>query len=83
MTKSRTWLVHTAPGHSQEDFLTGIKYKILVLSPVDDNDKFTEETRLFVGLDFLGDGNVAIVKRLDENSCLIMEEANKHKYHYD
>ena len=61
------WLVHTAPGHSQEDVLTSMKYKIPVLSPVDENDKFTEETRQFFGLDVLGDGNVAIVKSLDEH----------------
>ena len=44
MTKSRTWLVHTAPDHGQEDFLTSMKYNLLVLYPIDDNGKFTEET---------------------------------------
>ena len=34
-------------------------------------------------MDVLGDGNVAIVKSLDEHSRLIMEEAYKHKYPYD
>ena len=42
MTESRIGLVHTALGHSKEDFLTSMKYKLLVLSPVDDNGKFTE-----------------------------------------
>ena len=37
--ESRAGLVHIAPSHSQEYFLTGMKYKIPVLSPVDDNDK--------------------------------------------
>ena len=60
-----------------------MKYKIPVLSLVDDNDKFTKETRQFAGLDDLGDGNVAIIKSLDEHSCLIMEKACKHKYPYD
>ncbi|GLJ53792.1 hypothetical protein SUGI_1148040 [Cryptomeria japonica] len=82
-TESGTGLVHTAPGHGQEDFLTGMKYRLPVLSPVDDNGKFTEETGQFAGLDVLGDGNVAIVKSLDEHSSLIMEEAYKHKYPYD
>ena len=45
MMESRIGLVHTTPGHSQEYFLIGMKYKILVLSLVDDNDKFTKETR--------------------------------------
>ena len=64
-------------------FLTSMKYKLLVLSPIDDNGKFTKEIGQLVGLDVLGDGNVAIVKILDEHSCLIMEEVYKHKYPYD
>ena len=70
-------MVHTSQGHGKEYFLTRVKYKLLVLSPIDDNGKLTKETRQFVGLDGLGDGNVAIVKSLDEHSCLIMEEAYK------
>ena len=66
MTESGTRLVHTTLGHSQEDFLTSMKYKLPVLSLVDDNGEFTKETKQFVGLDVLGDGNVAIVKSLDE-----------------
>ena len=34
-------------------------------------------------MDVLGDGNVAIVKILDEHSRLIIEEVYKHKYPYD
>ena len=67
MTKSGTWLVHTALGHSQEDFLTSMKYKLPILSPIDDNGKFTEETEYFFGLYVLVDGNVAIFKSLDEH----------------
>ena len=44
-----------------------MKYKLPVLSPIDDNGKFTKETRQFSSLDVLGDGNVAIVKSLDEH----------------
>ena len=58
----------------QEDFLTSMKYKLPILSLVDDNRKFTKEIGQFSNLDVLGDGNVAIVKSLDEHSCLIMEE---------
>ena len=83
MKKSRIGLVHTTQGHDQEDFLTGMKYKLLVLYPIDDNGKFTKEIGQLVGLDVLGDGNVAIVKSLDEHSFLITKEAYKHKYPYD
>jgi isoleucyl-tRNA synthetase len=35
-TESGTGLVHTAPGHGQEDYITGKKYGLPLLSPVDD-----------------------------------------------
>ncbi|KAH9605152.1 hypothetical protein KSS87_019895 [Heliosperma pusillum] len=82
-TESGTGLVHTAPGHGQEDYITGLKYKLPIVSPVDDDGKFTEEAGQFCGLDVLGDGNVAVVNYLDECLSLIMEEPYKHKYPYD
>lgn len=82
-TESGTGLVHTAPGHGLEDFSTGMKYGLPVLSPVDDGGNFTEEAGQFAALDVLGDGNTAVVKALDESWSLIMEEAYKHKYPYD
>jgi hypothetical protein len=38
-----TGLVHTAPGHGQEDYLVGQRYGLELLSPVDDAGNFTEE----------------------------------------
>ncbi|GFZ14016.1 tRNA synthetase class I (I, L, M and V) family protein [Actinidia rufa] len=82
-TESGTGLVHTAPGHGQEDYVTGLKYGLPILSPVDDDGKFTEEAGRFSGLDVLGDGNVAVIESLDEHLSLIMVEPYKHKYPYD
>lgn len=82
-TESGTGLVHTAPGHGQEDYVTGLKYGLPVLSPVDDDGKFTEEAGQFSGLDVLGAGNVAVVKYLDEHLSIVMEESYEHKYPYD
>ncbi|CAA6664773.1 unnamed protein product [Spirodela intermedia] len=82
-TESGTGLVHTAPGHGQEDYVTGLKYGLPILSPVDDLGKFTEEAGGFSGLDVLGDGNAAVVKFLDEKLSIILEEPYKHKYPYD
>ncbi|KAL4312315.1 hypothetical protein GQ457_01G031180 [Hibiscus cannabinus] len=82
-TESGTGLVHTAPGHGQEDYVTGMKYGLPICSPVDDDGKFTEEAGQFNGLDVLGDGNDAVVKYLDEKMSLIMEESYEHKYPYD
>lgn len=74
-TESGTGLVHTAPGHGQEDYVTGLKYGLPIISPVDDLGKFTEEAGVFSGLDVLGDGNAAVVKFLDEKLSLILEES--------
>src|SRR5262249_60009044 len=40
--ESGTGLVHTAPGHGQEDYQTGQKYGLEVLAPVDARGRFTE-----------------------------------------
>ncbi|KAJ8766408.1 hypothetical protein K2173_022467 [Erythroxylum novogranatense] len=82
-TESGTGLVHTAPGHGQEDYVTGMKYGLPILSPVDDDGKFTEDAAMFDGLDVLGDGNIAVVKCLDDQMSLLMEESYEHKYPYD
>ncbi|KAE9598673.1 putative isoleucine--tRNA ligase [Lupinus albus] len=82
-TEAGTGLVHTAPGHGQEDYVTGQKYGLPIFCPVDENGIFTEEARQFSGLDVLGEGNTAVVKYLDENLSLIMEESYEHKYPYD
>ncbi|XP_047310056.1 isoleucine--tRNA ligase, chloroplastic/mitochondrial [Impatiens glandulifera] len=82
-TESGTGLVHTAPGHGQEDYVTGLKYGLPVFSPVDDDGIFTEEAGQFRGLDVLGNGNTAIIDYLDEHKSMVMVEQYKHKYPYD
>lgn len=81
--ESGTGLVHTAPGHGQEDFATGKKYDLPLLSPVDDEGNFTDEAGDFMGLNVLGDGNSAVVEALEKQSSLLMEENYVHKYPYD
>ena len=49
-TESGTGLVHTAPGHGQEDYIVGQRYSLPILSPVDGNGKFTAEAGEFTGL---------------------------------
>lgn len=73
-TETGTGLVHTAPGHGQEDYITGQKYGLPLLSPVDDDGNYTEEAGKYAGLNVLGDGNLAMVEALDENDSLLMEE---------
>eukprot|EP00850_Spirogloea_muscicola_P001335 SM000005S17132 [mRNA] locus=s5:354830:362126:+ [translate_table: standard] len=83
-TESGTGLVHTAPGHGQDDYITGLKYGLPLLSPVDDAGVFTPEAGdEFAGKEVLGSGNVAVIQALDRCEALLMEEAYVHKYPYD
>jgi isoleucyl-tRNA synthetase len=89
-TESGTGLVHTAPGHGQEDYITGQKYGLPILSPVDDGGKFTEEAGKFAGLQVVAKGNEkvseanqAIIDALQETGSLLKHEEYAHKYPYD
>ena len=44
-----TGIVHTAPGHGQEDYEVSRKYQLPVLSPVDERGVFTAEAGPFSG----------------------------------
>lgn len=64
-TESGTGLVHTAPGHGQEDYLTGLKYDLPLLSPVDDAGKFTAEAgERFAGMPVLKVNAVSSCRRV-------------------
>jgi isoleucyl-tRNA synthetase len=82
-TESGTGLVHTAPGHGQEDFIVGQRYGLPIISPVDDRGNFTEEAGKFAGLNVLNSGNEAIISSLKEVGSLLKEEPYQHKYPYD
>ncbi len=83
-TESGTGLVHTAPGHGQEDYIVGLKYGLPILAPVDGDGNFTAEAgELLQGTNVLGDGNELVIQALLEAHSLIKEEAYPHKYPYD
>ncbi|KAG2490299.1 hypothetical protein HYH03_011250 [Edaphochlamys debaryana] len=82
-TETGTGLVHTAPGHGQEDYQVGLRYGLPLLSPVDDAGCFTAEAGPFAGLNVQGEGNKAVVAALREAGVLLREEAYAHKYPYD
>ncbi|WP_315788201.1 isoleucine--tRNA ligase [Fischerella sp. JS2] len=82
-TESGTGLVHTAPGHGQEDYIVGQRYGLPILAPVDDNGNFTAEAGQFAGLNVLGDGNQAVIDALTSAGSLLKEEPYIHKYPYD
>jgi isoleucyl-tRNA synthetase len=82
-TESGTGLVHTAPGHGQEDYQVGQHYGLEMLSPVDGNGIFTAEADPFTGLNVLEGGNEAVIAALESAGALLKEESYTHKYPYD
>jgi isoleucyl-tRNA synthetase len=74
-----TGLVHTAPGHGAEDYETGLRYKLPVLSPVDEGGLFTSEAPGYVGRQVF-EANPAIVEDLRRTGILVHHEEFAHDY---
>ncbi len=78
-----TGLVHTAPGHGEDDFIVGQKYGLGVFCPVDERGCMTEEAgERFKGL-FVDDCNVEVIKALDELGVLLGRFDITHSYPHD
>ncbi|MDE1547925.1 isoleucine--tRNA ligase [Jeotgalibaca caeni] len=77
-----TGLVHTAPGHGDDDYIVGRKYGLDVLSPVDDRGCFTEEAPGFEGV-FYDKANKLITELLEEKGALLKLDFFVHSYPHD
>ncbi|MPM96388.1 Isoleucine--tRNA ligase [bioreactor metagenome] len=73
-----TGCVHTAPGHGQEDFETGMKYNLPVINPVDQAGRFTAEAGQFEGL-LVHDANVPVIKALAGANALLGKGSIRHQ----
>ncbi len=74
-----TGAVHIAPGHGQEDYVSGKKYDLPVLTPVDSKGRFTDEFPLFKGENVFST-NDKIINLLKEKGRLPGEEKITHSY---
>jgi isoleucyl-tRNA synthetase len=74
-----TGVVHTAPGHGQEDFESGLRYHLDIYSPVDDAGRFTPEVGFFAGTNVF-DANEAVKEKLKEGGALQGSESIDHSY---
>jgi isoleucyl-tRNA synthetase len=74
-----TGCVHTAPGHGQEDYESGVLYGLDIYSPVDDDGRFTPDVPFFAG-QFVFDANPAVIRKLKEVGALLKEEMMAHSY---
>jgi|694.fasta_scaffold06757_18 isoleucyl-tRNA synthetase len=80
-TETGTGAVHTAPGHGADDYVAGQLNGLGVLSPVDDEGKFTEEVGVaeLVGKHVF-QSNARIIEILTESGHLLGQEDYKHSY---
>ena len=81
-TEAGTGVVHTAPGHGDDDFKVGQQYGLDVLSPVDDKGVFTAEAGKYEGL-FYDDANKVITEDLEEAGALVKLSFYTHSYPHD
>ena len=72
-------LVHTAPGHGQEDYAVGQRYGLEVYSPVDDRGRFAADVERVAGQKVF-DANPAVVAAIREAGNLLREGQVTHSY---
>ncbi len=77
-----TGLVHTAPGHGDDDYYVGKKYHLDILSPVDNRGCYTEEAPGFEGI-FYDKANPMITELLEEKGALLKLSFFTHSYPHD
>jgi isoleucyl-tRNA synthetase len=75
----RTGLVHSAPGHGQEDFERGQELGLEVFSPVGTDGVYTDAAGRYAG-QFVRDANEDIIADLEDAGLLVAEESYVHDY---
>jgi isoleucyl-tRNA synthetase len=81
-TEGGTGLVHTAPGHGEDDYIIGMKYGLDLLCPVNETGHMTKESGPYEGL-FIDDCNGEIIKDLEANNSLLLMDPYVHSYPHD
>lgn len=78
-TDAGTGCVHTAPGHGQDDYVVGQRYKLKVDNPVGSNGCFLPGTHLFEN-QHVFKANDAVLDVLKANGKLVHDAALRHSY---
>jgi isoleucyl-tRNA synthetase len=74
-----TGCVHTAPGHGQEDYETGLRYDLEIYAPLDDQGRFLPSVEFFAGHNVF-DANPKVIEKLSEMGALMVQEKLTHSY---
>lgn len=76
---SGTGCVHTAPGHGADDYQTGLRYGLEILSPVDDQGCYTADAGRYAG-EQVPQVNKRITADMAGEGSLVKEMAIRHSY---
>lgn len=74
-----TGLVHTAPGHGQDDFETGLRHDLKVIMPVNGRGIYTKEASKYAG-EHVFKANTKIIEDLKSSGVLFASEDVTHSY---
>lgn len=74
-----TGCVHTAPGHGEEDYITGLKYDLDTIMPVDDKGNFSDEAGQFRGMN-VHQADKKIIEELKRIKLISFNEEVTHSY---
>jgi len=72
-------IVHTAPGHGSDDFLSGQKYGLEIYAPIDDKGVYLEGLPEYKGKNVF-EANPIIVKLLEDHEALLGNHSYTHSY---
>ncbi|WP_138006615.1 isoleucine--tRNA ligase [Halalkalirubrum salinum] len=75
----RTGLVHSAPGHGEEDFERGTELGLDIFCPVDSDGTYTDAAGKYAG-QFVREANEDIRADLEANGALLADETYEHSY---
>ena len=75
-----TGLVHTAPGHGQEDYIVGLRNGFEPYSPVNEEARFDDTVPEWLRGMFVFDADPVICQRLDDLGVLFHKGTMTHSY---
>jgi len=72
-------LVHIAPGHGNEDYITGLKYDLEIVMPVDTKGRFDSTAGELEGKNVY-EANKLIIDKLKDLGLLLFDSPLEHSY---
>ncbi len=79
-TQDSTGLVHTAPGHGLEDYVSGQKYGLAIYSPVMDDGRYDDTVPDWLRGKNVLEADQEIIEQLRRLGVLVSEQRISHSY---